>query len=197
MLYFSQFFTRFFGGFTEFVLIQMYVCSLLVRRVADNRNLNESYIFLNEEHTLCTQFSPQSARNCILGLWNFKIFRGSMPPDSSRGTGLTPPCWYSRVLYSNLLATFIFTETPAKGYNIRAWASVFCRAIRNTVSVPTFWSMKCDTLTKQKHAQEWKQKIDPHYFELRYDFMQAYIFPVHQCSVCTFSEAILCHEASL
>ena len=72
-----------------------------------------------------------------------------------------------------------------------------CTAIRNTVSVPTFWYVKCDTLTKQKHAQEWKQKIDPHYFELRYDFMQAYIFPVHQCSVCTFSEAILCHEASL
>ena len=27
--------------------------------------------------------------------------------------------------------------------------------------------------------------------------MQAYIFPVHQCSVCTFLEAILCHEAFL
>ena len=60
MLYFSQFFTRFFGGFTEFVLIQMYVCSLLVSRVADNRNLNESYIFLNEEHTHTLLYSIKS-----------------------------------------------------------------------------------------------------------------------------------------
>ena len=38
--------------YTEFVLVQMYVFSLLVSCVADNRNLNESYLFLNEKRTL-------------------------------------------------------------------------------------------------------------------------------------------------
>ena len=71
-LYFSQFFTRFFGDFTEFVLVQMYVCSLLVSCVADNRNLNESCIFLNENTLFCTQLGPRTPVNRILGLWNFK-----------------------------------------------------------------------------------------------------------------------------
>ena len=38
--------------YTEFVFVQMYIFSLLVSCVADNRNLNESYIFLNEKRTL-------------------------------------------------------------------------------------------------------------------------------------------------
>ena len=70
------------------------------------------------------QFSPQNAENRILGLWNFKIFWISMPPDSLphpiRKRGLTAPCWYSQLLYSNLLATSIFIETPASGF---PWAS--------------------------------------------------------------------------
>ena len=60
----------------------------------------------------CTQFSPQNASNHILGLWNFKIFWGSKPPDPPRKKGKMTPCWYSRLLYSNLLATSIFIETP-------------------------------------------------------------------------------------
>ena len=74
-------------------------------------------MFLNLKNTLfCTQFSSQNAGNHILGLWNFKIFRGSMPQTPSRDTGLMAPCWqlcwYSQVLYSNLLATSIIIETP-------------------------------------------------------------------------------------
>ena len=27
------------------------------------------------------QFSPQNAKNCFLGLWSFKIFWGTSPPE--------------------------------------------------------------------------------------------------------------------
>ena len=86
-LYFSQFFTRFFGDFTEFVLVQMYVCSLLVSCVADNQNLNESCIFLNEKHTLL--YSIESPERREIAFEGFEISREHAP---SRGAGLTPPC---------------------------------------------------------------------------------------------------------
>ena len=60
----------------------------------------------------CPQFSPQNAENRILGLSLFK-FSGEarhlapLPPQ-----GLTCPFWYSRLLYSILLAISIFIETP-------------------------------------------------------------------------------------
>ena len=84
-LYFSQFFTRFFGDFTEFVLVQMYVCSLLVSCVADNQNLNESCIFLNEKHTLL--YSIESPERREIAFEDFGISREHAP---SRGAGLTP-----------------------------------------------------------------------------------------------------------
>ena len=64
----------------------------------------------------CTQFSPQNVGNRILGLWNFKIFWGSIPPDPPWGTGLLASCRYSRVLYSNLLATSVIIETPGLSF---------------------------------------------------------------------------------
>ena len=39
------------------------------------------------------------------------------PPLPPRKRGLTAPCWYSWLLYSNLLATSIFIETPEDGLN--------------------------------------------------------------------------------
>ena len=55
-----------------------------------------------------TQFSPLNAGNRLLRLCNFKILWGNMPPD----TPWKIDCWYSRLLYSNLLATSIIIETP-------------------------------------------------------------------------------------
>ena len=60
----------------------------------------------------CSQFSPRKTGNLILVLWNYKIFRGARRPDPPRRRGLTAHCWYSRLLYSNLLATSIIIETP-------------------------------------------------------------------------------------
>ena len=66
-----------------------------------------------------SQFSSQNTGDHILGLWNSTIFWGSMPPDPPRRRELTARCWYSRLLYSNLLATsIIIIETP--GFKVMA-----------------------------------------------------------------------------
>ena len=49
-----------------------------------------------------TQFSPLNAGNCLLGFW------GSMLQTPLENVD----CWYSQLLYSNLLATSMFIETP-------------------------------------------------------------------------------------
>ena len=49
-----------------------------------------------------TQFSPLNAGNRLLGFW------GSMPQTPLENVD----CWYSQLLYSNLLATSMFIETP-------------------------------------------------------------------------------------
>ena len=79
----------------------------------------------------CPQFSPENSEIRILGLWNFKIFWGSTPPrpppprpPPPRKRGLTPPCRYSRLLYSNLLPTSFLIETPEV---VRAFAFYQCR----------------------------------------------------------------------
>ena len=61
-----------------------------------------------ENSLFYTQFSPLNAGNCLLGLCNFKIFCGSMPQTPLENVDF----WYSWLLYSNLLATSIFIETP-------------------------------------------------------------------------------------
>ena len=97
--------------YTEFAVVQMYICPLLVSYVADIiRTWKKATFSEMKKHTLCTQFSPLHAENCILG----QISKGSMPPDPPWGMELTTPCWYSRVLYSNLMATSIIIETPEK-----------------------------------------------------------------------------------
>ena len=53
----------------------------------------------------CTQFSAQKAGNRILGHW-------CTPPVPSRRRGVKASFWYSRLHFSNLLATSIFIETP-------------------------------------------------------------------------------------
>ena len=62
---------------------------------------------------LSTHSSPLNAKNHLLALWNFKIFWGNMPADTLGKSELPAPCWYSRLLYLNQLATSIFIETPA------------------------------------------------------------------------------------
>ena len=67
----------------------------------------------NEKNILfCPWFNTQNAGNRISGLWNFKIFWGSTPLDPPRKRGLTVPCWYSRILFSNLPATSFYMGTP-------------------------------------------------------------------------------------
>ena len=63
-----------------------------------------------ENSLFYTQFSPLNAGKRLLGFCNFKIFWGSMPPDTPWKRGLLIQ---SVRLYSNLLATSIFIETPA------------------------------------------------------------------------------------
>ena len=60
----------------------------------------------------CTQFDAQIAGNGILKLPDFKIFWGTMPPDVPRLMGLTAPCSYSRLFFSNQLSTSNFIEIP-------------------------------------------------------------------------------------
>ena len=62
-----------------------------------------------ENSLFYTHFSPLNAENLLLGLCNFNIFWGRMPPDTPENVD----CWNSWLLYSNLLATSIFIETPA------------------------------------------------------------------------------------
>ena len=63
-----------------------------------------------ENSLFYTQFSPLNAGNRLFGLCNIIL-------KFSEGAYLQTPlenvdCWYSRLLYSNLLATSIFIETP-------------------------------------------------------------------------------------
>ena len=117
-LYFSQFFPRFFVGLHRICLCAN-VPNFEYRHVLIAcKNWLCGYetwmkaIFPRMKNTLfCSQFSPRNTGNRILGLWNSEIFWGSMPPDPPWRRELTAPCWYSRLLYSTLLATSIIIET--------------------------------------------------------------------------------------
>lgn len=95
---------------------------------------------------------------------------------------------------------FISFKLVSKGYNIKAWTEGFCTAIRKT----EFQSQLFDTwnliLLQSKNMHRGGNKK---FTQITLNLgiiciiMKAYIFPVHQYSVCTFLEAILCHEASL
>ena len=87
--------------------------------------------FLNKFLKTCCfvlKLSPQNADNRILHCFRalkFQNFLGqnapgqTLPSPSRRGLA-APCCWNSQLLYSNLLATSIFIETPASGF---PWAS--------------------------------------------------------------------------
>ena len=125
-LYFSQFFPYFFVGLRRICLCATYlilnigICSLLVRIDCVVMKAEWNAIFSWLKNTLFnSQFSSQNTGDHILGLWNSTIFWGSMPPDPPRRRELTARCWYSRLLYSNLLATsIIIIETP--GFTVMA-----------------------------------------------------------------------------
>ena len=61
-----------------------------------------------ENSLFYSQFRPLNTGNRLLRLYNFKIFWGSMTQTPLGNVD----CWYSHLLYSNLLATSIFVETP-------------------------------------------------------------------------------------
>ena len=95
------------------------ICSFLVRIDCVAKKTWMKAIFSCMKNALfSSQLSPWNTGNCILGLWNSKIFWGSMPPDPTRGRGLTAPC-HSHLLYSNLLATSVIIEPQP----------VFCKLI--------------------------------------------------------------------
>ena len=87
-LYFSQFFPSFFIVFHR-ICLRLKVRDLdfiIVLWLIDGK-LNELVTFpWMKKITMLfgPQFVRQSAGNHILGLWNFKIFWGSMPPDPPR-----------------------------------------------------------------------------------------------------------------
>lgn len=88
----------------------MYICSFLVSCVADNRNLNASYIFLNEKLTLLV---PRTLGIVFYGFEISKFSEGACPQTPHRHWINAPFLIYSSVLYSNLLASSVFIETPA------------------------------------------------------------------------------------
>lgn len=68
-----------------------------------------------------TQVGAQNSGNCISELPDFKIFwGGGIPPDPPRRRGLTSPCLYSWLLYSNQLPTCTsnFIEIPEPGLTL-------------------------------------------------------------------------------
>ena len=121
--YFSQFFPRFFVGLHRIclcanvlhVILNIDICTLLVRI---------DCVALKHEWKL--QFLRWKTCSSVLSLvpgtleiafraLKFKNFLGEHAPDPLRNRGLTAPCWYSQLLYSNLLATStkIIIENPA------------------------------------------------------------------------------------
>ena len=83
-----------------------------------NWNLNKSiqYIFLiqGQAHSFAVNLVPESWKSHFRALkfQNFLSMEHAATSDPPRGTGLLAPCWYSGLLYSNLLATSIIIETP-------------------------------------------------------------------------------------
>ena len=105
--------------YTEFVHMQMNVILLssFVRYLQKliewliNQNLHESYIVLNVLNS--NQFSHWNVANCILGLFNFKIFWVSMPIQKREITPGLPvetvsysiqTCWLLQLLLKPLVS---------------------------------------------------------------------------------------------
>ena len=70
-------------------------------------------VHIDQKYTLfCTQFSALNTGDRILGHQNFEIFKDYRPSDPSRRRGVKASFGCRRLLFSNLLATSIFIETP-------------------------------------------------------------------------------------
>ena len=131
-LYFSHFCTSFFIGSHRICLcakvcnLVFIICSLLseIDYVTDKLKATFSWM----KNTLSVlKFSPQNAENRILELWSFKIFSiCAQTPSPPRKRGLTASCWYSRLLYSNLLATSISIETPEGHSSVLHCTTLLC-----------------------------------------------------------------------
>ena len=85
-----------------------------------NWNLNKSYIFLiqGQTHSFVFNLVPGMLEIAFQGFEiskfsvNYSCMEHAAPPDPPGGMGLLASCWYSQLLYSNLLATSIIIETP-------------------------------------------------------------------------------------
>ena len=135
--------------YAEFVYVQKYViliinCSLLLGIDCVTDKLKATFSW-TKNTLFCPQiYSPvfQNAENRILVLWNFKIFWAITcpdpvpPPPRHRKRRPTAPCWYSRLLYSNLLATSIFIETPTTFTNylvceVYIYSGIYLRELKH------------------------------------------------------------------
>ena len=129
-LYFSQFFPCFFVG-----LCRICLCANVLK-------FEYWHLFIACKNWLCgyktwmkaifswmknalfsSQLSPWNTGNCILGLWNSKIFWGSMPPDPPRGRGLTAPCWYSHSIQTCWLLQLLLSPSPYFVKRLVTWVS--------------------------------------------------------------------------
>ena len=98
------------------------------------------------------KFNPQKAENRILGLWNVKISHSRMrldPVFPPKRRGLTAPCWYSRLLDSNLLATSIFIETPGYVFELKQQYSLLCYLLSSETWGQLTWIALTDKSSHQ------------------------------------------------
>ena len=110
--------------------------------------------FLNKFLKTCCfvlKLSPQNVDNRILHCFRalkFQNFLGqnapgqTLPSPSRRGLA-APCCWNSQLLYSNLLATSIFIQTPV-------WGTFFA-----SVWLHDYFILCQNTSMTQKHALDW------------------------------------------
>ena len=131
--------------------------SLILLCLSHMKAIFQSFFFYRFLKTRCfvLKFSPQNADNRILHCFRalkFQNFLGqnapgqTLPSPSRRGLA-APCCWNSQLLYSNLLATSIFIETPVWGtFFLHQYDSMiisFCVRIEYSASMT------------QKHALDW------------------------------------------
>ena len=98
------------------------------------------------------KFNPQKAENRILGLWNVKISHSRTrldPVFPPKRRGLTAPCWYSRLLDSNLLATSIFIETPGYVFELKQQYSLLCYLLSSETWGQLTWIALTDKSSHQ------------------------------------------------
>ena len=83
-----------------------------LKRKDNNNSVNESYIFLNgKNRSFVLSAVPRILEIAFKDFYG-KIVWVSTPPNPLEKGDINDPCWYSRLLFSNLLlVTLIFIET--------------------------------------------------------------------------------------